>query len=390
LERRITVALAILSGVMALGVRSAHPQEEPIRDALRVQEARNKRVAERGKKAWYTKQWDLSGLPKYVPQQKVTGVLRIWGNNYLADGMLGAFWEQGFKKYHPASTIEYHLPTSAAGVAAVTTGAADLGMTRKVTFLELLAFQREHKSDPLEITAARGSFDVPGWTFAFAIFVNKANPIERITIEQLDGIFGVARTGGWMGTEWHPEFARGADKNIRRWGQLGLTGEWANQPINVYAVSMRYNSATLFSDLVLRGSDQYNENLRCYANYRRPDGSLAVWHEQMREDLGKDPYGINFSGFHALTPQTKTLAVQAREGGPYVAGSLESVRDRTYPLGLDMYFYLKRDLGTALDPKIKEFLRYVLSQEGQQEVQRDGKYLPLTAEVVREQLKKLE
>src|SRR5712691_9622911 len=89
LERRITVALAILSGVMALGVRSAHPQEEAIRDALRVQEARNKRVAERGKKAWYTKQWDLSGLPKYLPQQKVTGVLRIWGNNYLADGMLG-------------------------------------------------------------------------------------------------------------------------------------------------------------------------------------------------------------------------------------------------------------------------------------------------------------
>jgi phosphate transport system substrate-binding protein len=80
----------------------------------------------------------------------------------------------------------------------------------------------------------------------------------------------------------------------------------------------------------------------------------------------------------------------ARDGGPYIEPSRENFQNRTYPLTRSIYIYLNRKPGQALDPKVKEFLRYVLSREGQEAVERAGKYLPLTADVAREQLKKLE
>ncbi len=373
--------------VMALGSLAAgHAQEAPsdnavVRDALTVQTARNAAVAERGKKAWYHHSWDLSGLPHYQPKEKVSGKLRIWGNNYIADGKLADYWKEGFQHYQPDVQFEYYLPSSAVGLAAVTTGAADIGMTRKSTFLELLAFQRLHKHDPFEIPAVTGSFNVAGWQPAFAIFVNKANPIQNLTMDQLDGIFGGARLGGWVGTEWHPEFARGTDKNIRTWGQLGLTGVWADKTINVYGVSMRYNSTDLFSNMILHSSDQYVENMRCFANYQKPDGTLIAWFDQMREALDNDPYGINYSFPNAISPKTKLVAIGAKDGGPFITPSLETVRDHSYPLFSYQYFYVNAEPNKPMDPKVREFLRYVLSQEGQHDVERDGKYTPLTAEV---------
>jgi phosphate transport system substrate-binding protein len=91
-----------------------------------------------------------------------------------------------------------------------------------------------------------------------------------------------------------------------------------------------------------------------------------------------------------LSPDTKELAIQAREGGPFVKRTLETVRDNSYPLTHHAYFYLNRDPGKPVDPKISEFLHFVLSQEGQECVQREGRYLPLTAAIVREQLKLIE
>lgn len=361
-----------------------------VRDALTVQAARNAAVAARGKKAWYEPRWDLSDLPHYRPEHQVSGKLCIWGNNYIRDGRLEEYWTEGFRKYHPQIEFDNYLPTTAIGLSALTCGAADIGMSRRCTFLELLAFQRLHKVDPLEIPAVTGALDVPGWTPGFAIFVNKANPIKGLSMKQLDGIFGGPRLGGWVGTEWHPEFARGKEQNIRTWGQAGLTGEWADKTINVYAVSMRYNSTYLFADIVLKSSDQYNEDMRCYANYQKPDGTLVAWFDQMREALDNDPYGINYSFLNAITPKTKALPIQVADGGPYIEMTYDTVREHLYPLYTEQYFYINRQPGKPLDPKVKEFVRYVLSQEGQNEVQRDGKYLPLTAKTVRENLKKLD
>ena len=360
------------------------------RDALEVQRARAEHVAARAKKVYYTNKWDLSDLPEYKPQQKASGLIREWGDNYFADSNLNEYWETGFHKYQPDVKFYYNMKSALVSIPALTTGVADLAPCRLISFQELEAYQRVYNHDPLEITIATGSFNVPGWSPALAIVVHKDNPIAKLTLKQLDGIFGTERTGGWDGTTWHPEAARSEKDNIRLWGQLGLTGKWKDQPIHVYGLNLKYGMANSFQKKVFNGGDKWNEKLIEYANFARPDGTIAIAADQLMADLSKDPYGIAYSGAMFLTPQTKALALASKDGGPYAGLTIENVRNRTYPLLLDVYFYLNREPGQPLEPRLKEYIRYTLSREGQQALVRDGKYLPLTADVVQEQLKKLE
>ena len=381
--RRQTLASIIILAAAAC----VHAQS---RDALEVQKARNKHVLDRAKKVYYTRKWNLDDLPQYRPEQQASGLIREWGDNYFGDSNLNDYWEEGFHKYHPDVKFEYHLKTTLTAIPGLYTGVADLAPSRKITFSDTLAFERFFNYDPLEIVVANGSFDVPGWSNALGIFVNKSNPISKVSMSQLDAIFGAARDGGWIGTSWHPEFARKASDNIRTWGQLGLTGEWKDKPIHVYGLNLRYHQSTFFSDLVLKGSDKWNEGLRMYANYSKADGTLAIAANELVQDLGKDPYGIAYSGIQNLTPETRVLPLSAKDGGPYVDLSIDNVRNRSYPLADEVYIYLNREPGKPVDPKLKEYLRYILSREGQDAITRDGKYLPLTAEQVREQLRKLD
>jgi phosphate transport system substrate-binding protein len=380
----------IVISLVALAVTGVYSQDDARRDSIEVQKARNKHVQERGKKTFYTRKFDLHDLPSYKPEQQITGTIRIWGLNYLRDANLADYWEAGFRKYHPNVKFAWDLSSAMSSTSALVTGVGDIGANRGLTFTEILQFERKFNYSPLELDMVTGSFDVPGWANAIGIFVNKENPLSKLTIKQLDGIFGAARTGGWIGTSWNPQFARGPEGNIRTWGQLGLTGEWADKPIHVYGLNLRYDTSTKFSDKVLKGSDKWNENLVMYANYARPDGSLAIGAELLMKDLSNDPYGIAYSGIQNLTPQTKTVALALNEGGPYVEMSMNSVRDRTWPLYQRETWILNRKPGTPLDPKVKEFMRYVFSREGQEEVVRDAKFLPLTPELVKAQLKKLE
>jgi phosphate transport system substrate-binding protein len=251
-------------------------------------------------------------------------------------------------------------------------------------------FERVFSRDPIEITMVTGSLNVPGWNYALAIIVNKDNPILKLTVKQLDGIFGTERDGGYDGTSWNTTIARGASGNIRTWGQLGLTGAWAAKPINVYGDNLRYHIPRTFERLVFQGGDKWNERLHEYANFKNADGTNTLEAQQVIDAIAKDRYGIGYSTVAYLTPQTKAIALAPRGSDKYVDLNLETLRNRTYPLFDEVYFYLDREPGKPIDPKVKEYLRYVLSREGQDAVQRDAKYLPLTAAVVREQLKKLE
>ena len=363
-------------------------------EGLDMQAARAKMMTVRGKKIAYTKKFDLSGLPKYQPKQKVSGTIRLWGSNYITDGFLGGYWEESFRKYHPDAKFDFHMKTTLAAVPSLVFGVSDVGIGRKITFAELEMFQRYTNRDPIEIDVATGSYDVPGWNPGFGIVVHKDNPLAQLTMKQLDGIFGAERAGGWEGTSWRPQNARGPEENIRTWGQLGLTGEWADKPINVYGLNLRYHQATEMSDTLLKGSDKWNEHLRIYANYVSAAGKLE---RGLNEDLAKDRYGIAYIaapttnlGGQGAPPELKILKLASAGGGPYVPYTLESVQDRTYPLFDRIYAYADRVPGKPMEPAVLEFLRFILSQEGQAEVMRDGKYLPLTADVVNAQLKKLE
>lgn len=384
----LLAAAGVASAAAAIAL--AAPDGPVLRDSLTVQTARNVSVVGRGKHRFYETHFDLSALPPYVPEQTVSGVIRMWGQNYLGDGWLAEFWEREFRKFHPGVTFEYHLLTAFVAMSGLVTGQADLAPCRKFTFADTEGFERVFNFHPTEITFATGSLNVPGWNNCYCIFVHADNPIAQLTLKQLDGVFGARRDGGWIGTEWHPEFARGPEENIRTWGRLGLTGEWADKPIHVYGLNARYNQSTIMSDLVLKGSDKWNEDLRTYANYARPDGTMAIAAAELMRDLAKDKYGIAYSGLQNLRAGTKLLAIAKDGAGSAVRPTLESLQNRAYPLADEVYFYLARAPGAPLDPKLKEFLRYVLSRDGQEAVQRDGKYLPLTAALIREQRRKLE
>jgi len=381
-------ALAIgFCAAAARGQPALNPDDTKI--GLDMQAARARLVAKAGQELAYTKRYDLGGLPHYVPEHQLSGTIRFWGNNYIGDSHLAAYWRDGFRKFEPNLDIAYKLPTHAVAVPALFCEVADIGMSRKLTFLEQLAYERTLNCDPVEITVVTGTNSNPGWMVAFAIMVNRENPLSQITMNQLDGVFGSAREGGWVGTAWHTDFARGPEKNIRTWGQLGLTGKWADKQIVPYGYSMRYNNSTLFSDAVLKSSDQWSGDIHVFGNYVKPDGTLYIEAYQIMDRLEKDRYGIGYLCPRGERPKLKILAVAKDDGGPYYEDTLDNVQSLKYPLYCQNYFYVTVKPGTRMDPKVKEFIRYVLSQEGQFECERDGKYVPLTPEVVREQLKKL-
>jgi phosphate transport system substrate-binding protein len=340
----------------------------------------------------YTKRWDLSDLPHYVPKRRLTGTLRIWGSNYLKDGPLGEYWRQGFAKFQPGIRIEYNLPTAGIAIPAVAGKVADLGVGRPATLMDLLTFEQVYHHSPTEIVAATGSYDVYGWSPAFIIVVHKDNPLTRISMKQLDGVFGTARLGGYQGSVWRTDYPyrRGADENIRTWGQLGLTGEWADKPIHPCGQSPRANVQSVFDNLVLRGSAQWVEGYRSFANHATTEGKINAWSLQVRHAVESDPYSLCIASPLTLSPDMHELAVQAYGGGPFVKRTLESVRDHSYPLYNEIYFYLNKEPGKPADPKVEEFLRFVLSQEGQAAIQTEGRYLPLTGAYARAQLRKLE
>jgi phosphate transport system substrate-binding protein len=339
----------------------------------------------------YTRDFDLSGLPGYQPRSHPRGTIRVCGNNYLGDSPLGGWWKAAFAKYQPGIKVVYDLQTAANGISCLYEGRADIGMDHQPLFYDDLANLRLEGFLPSGISVVTGSYDVIGWQNTFAIIVNAKNPITEVTMQQLDGMFGSARAGGWQRTTWHPEFARGPEGNLRSWGQLGLDGGWASRNIDTYGFSLRYSTALEFADDVLKSSDKWNGDLLAFGNYKRPDGSTYLESDQIVDHVANDPGGIGYIRFHQDLPKTvKVLAVAKSPGGPYIPLTMDSERDRTYPLWGEQSFWVEAKPGRPLDPKVYEFIRFVLSRQGQEWVQRDGKYLPLTAKIAAEQMSRLD
>src|SRR5262249_48948630 len=135
----------------------------------------------------------------------------------------------------PDIRFDDHLETSDAAFPALVTGAADLAPDGgEPALTETLSFLEVHGHEPLQITVATGGYDAEGRSNGLVVYVHQDNPIDRLTIRQLDGVFGAERTGGLSGFKWTLSAGRGAERNIRTWGQLGLTGEWADKPIQTY------------------------------------------------------------------------------------------------------------------------------------------------------------
>jgi phosphate transport system substrate-binding protein len=327
---------------------------------------------------------NVSSLPEYEPQTLVSGVLRSWGSNHMA--MLMKYWQEGFRRYQPNVRFEDSLKGTASAQFGLHVNVADLALSGREIFpYEYYGIYRRSQLYPMEIAVATGSFDVRSKSTALGVFVHKDNPLSKLTLAQLDGIYGDQRTGGWQKIEWVEKgVARSAKDNIRTWGALGLTGEWADKPIHVYGPPGLYpGGVSFFQTRVMGGADTWNESLQEF-----DDRKL------MLEALGNDRYGIAYAAMAYRTAQVKPLALSETAAGPFVEPTRSNVGNRTYPLARTAYIYFAPDRPTGdprkVDPKIKEFLRYVLSRQGQSDVEREGDYLPLTADLVREQRRKLE
>ncbi len=318
---------------------------------------------------------NLDSLPSYAPQLKVSGTIRSWGNDY--EDKLMQQWADGFHKFHPDVKFSNNLMSTATAIAGLYTNNADLGlMGREIWPVEELAFRRVFKYAPLGITVATGAHDVESKTFPMVVFVNKDNPISKLTLTQVDAIFGCEHKRGPV--------------NIRTWGQVGLTGPWADKPINVYGYEIDSGFAFFFARTALNGSLKWNCNLQVFGNANGPDGKPMQAGARSLAALAADKYGIAYSGIRYRNSDVKPLALAANEGGPFIEPSKANTANRAYPLVRDIAIYINRAPGKPIEPTVREFLRFVLSREGQDAVTREGDYLPLTAAVLREQLRKIE
>jgi len=370
-------------------------------DADALSRARSVGNSARSQKVFYQKEFDLSGLPVYDPSREVEGNISLWGNNYVADSGLLDVWKEEFTSFHPDVTFDERLYSSSVGFPGLIAGTADLAlMGRQALWDELKGVERTVAGDAsleadtpelVEIVMATGSYNVRGWTFALGVFVNEDNPIECLSMDQLDGIFGAERDGGWDGLTWRTDLARTAEGNIRTWGDVGLSGEWSGRGITVYGYNSKYHFNDEIDKKVLKGSGKWVESMRAYSNVAglKADGSLTAGGELIMNGLAGDVGGIAYTGVPFLNSGTKAIALAPNEGGACIPLTLDTVQDRTYPLIRDVYIYFLRSEARPLSEPAEEFMKYILSQQGQAAIQRDGKYLPLTEEAAKEQLQKL-
>lgn len=315
-------------------------------------------------------------IPAYVPQDIEPGVIRSWGHVFLKKIMLS--WEQTFATYHPGITFSDNLVSSAAATGALFTNTADLGILgREIRPMEVAGYTRVMKHKPFPYEVMTGSWANADKSVALGIFVAKDNPLTHLTFTQLDAIFGA-------------EHLRGAPANIRTWGQLGLTGDWASRPIHVYGGELDAAPAFFFSQTVMKGSLLWNEGLRHFDDLDRPDKTTYVAQQRIVDALAKDPDGIALSGTGFASPGTRLIAIAATDAGPFITATPVTNENRTYPLSRSVWIYTNQAPGHPLDPRTREFLRFIFSREGQELVRQEGEYVPLTPALDAAQLKKLD
>jgi phosphate transport system substrate-binding protein len=353
-----------------------------------------------------------SDIPPYKPEVSVVGGLRIAGSELKGNVDLLV---DGFKKFHPGAVVSTNFMTSSEGALGMMyAGASDvapMGDDAKIT--DQMPFYNAYRYVPTEISIATGGYDLRGTLFAWAIVVNKDNPLTKLSMDQLDRIFGSERTGGWeIGAQannnllYTAKYARGPETNIRTWGQLGLSGDWAAKPIQTYGY-VAPGFAANFQRQVLHWSVKWNPNFKEYLEQKEATDDAngkAVISQRMLEALQKDKYGIAWAALMhvngtCVNPDgskcpgysgLKVIPLSKTAADPAVPLTAENVRNRSYPLIRDAYIYVNKAPGRPLDPKVREFMRFVLSREGQEIIGKSGIYSPLPASYIREQRKKLD
>jgi phosphate transport system substrate-binding protein len=295
----------------------------------------------------------LDSLPDYKRTSGVSGNLSSVGSDTLANLM--TLWAEEYKRIYPNVNIQIQAAGSSTAPPALTENTSNFGpMSRKMKSKEVEAFEKKHGYKP---TPIRVAID------ALAVYVNKDNPIKGMTIPQVDAVFSSNRKCG------------GA-KDITRWGDLGLTGAWANRDIQLYGRNSVSGTYGYFKKKALCKGDYK-------ANVNEQPGSASVV-----QSVTASINGIGYSGIGYKTSGVRAVPLTKKEGKPFIAASTENAAKGTYPLSRYLYVYVNKHPNKPLQPLEKQFLTMVLSKIGQQVVVKDG-YIPLPRKVVDEELAKL-
>jgi phosphate transport system substrate-binding protein len=319
-------------------------------------------------------------LPRYVPHVQVSGVIRLWGHgNAKLPWMrhLVEAWEGDFTKFHPGVRFDYQMHGTSSGIPALFTGVGDIAILgEEILPGAAAAFEKVKGYPPLGIEIMTGSVDVRNFDYAQQFFVHKDNPLRHLTLAQLDAVFG-------------SEHRRGM-RNIRTWGELGLHGVWSKKIIVPYGWAIDDSFGAYLQQYLLGGSHQWNCALQEFVHTYQTDGSVYDHGQQILDALARDRYGIAVSNIRYAGPNVKALALGLQPAGPFFQATKETLVDHRYPLARTIPAVIDRAPGAAIDPKVREFLRYLLSRDGQTRVNEDGRYLPLASALIQEQLRKLE
>lgn len=291
------------------------------------------------------------------------GIIRIWGDPGLAD--LAQIWERAYVRLHPEIVFENRLISTAMAMPGISTGVADLAfLGREPNVEDHDGFVHVRAYEPTRFELATGSLATPGKSAALAVLVRADNPLSRLTLAQLDALFGYERRRG--------------GRAIRTWGDLGLEGARAGHPIRLYVCDVESGTGQYFLHTVLLGSNKLNwERVTEFVDRRDAKGGGDPAGAQITAALLKDPDGLAVGSLAFASPGVKTVALASRDEGPFVRPTRETVADRSYPLTRVALAYLNRVPGQPIDPKVNAFLEFVYSLEGQAGIADEGAFIPL-------------
>lgn len=295
----------------------------------------------------------VAAAPAYVKVSGVSGKITSVGSDSMNNIM--TLWAEAFKKIYPNVSVEIQGAGSSTAPPALTEGTASFGpMSRAMKEEEIRAFRQKHGYAP---TGFRVAID------ALAVFVHKDNPIRSLSIQQVDAIFSTTRRCG-------------AAAGIDRWGQVGLTGSWANRPIQLYGRNSVSGTYGFFKQEALCSGDFRN-------NVNEQPGSSSVV-----QSIGSSLNGIGYAGIGTLTSAVRAVPIVPKAGGRAVAPTAENALNDSYPLHRYLYVYVNKKPGVPLNILEREFMTFILSASGQEAVVKDG-YVPMSARMLSRERSKL-
>ena len=294
-----------------------------------------------------------ASLATYKSTGGVSGNLSSVGSDSMNNLM--TLWGEGFGKFYPNVKLQIEGKGSSTAPPALIAGTAQLGpMSREMKGTEVDQFEKKFGYKPVGL---RTSVD------ALAIFVNKDNPLKCLTVEQADAIFSKSRRQGYK-------------EDIKTWGQLGLTGDWANRPISLFGRNSASGTYGFFKEHILKNGDYKDE-------VKEQPGSASVV-----QGVTVDRYAIGYSGIGYSTAGVRAVPLAAKAGSACVEATADNAYSGSYPLARFLFVYVNRAPGKALDPLMREFVRFVFSKAGQEAVIKDG-YFPVPSSIAKEEIGKV-